>query len=85
VAPLAGIQAVVRWQVSQAAVVVTWPVVGLARAGGLAPLWQLAHCPGVTLAWPNVAPMKLLVPRWQVSQVLVPAKLWMALLSLARA
>jgi hypothetical protein len=61
---VAGSQAVVRWQVSQEAVVATW-FAGLPRA--LVPLWQVAQVPGVTLAWLKVAGSQAVV-RWQVSQ-----------------
>ena len=43
---VAGVQALVRWQLSQAAVVGTCPL-GLPRA--VLPLWQVAQLPGVTL------------------------------------
>ena len=49
---VAGIQAVVRWQVSHEAVVWTW-LPGLPVAW--VPLWQLAQVPGTTPVWLNVA------------------------------
>ncbi|MFO1282173.1 MAG: hypothetical protein U1F51_06820 [Burkholderiales bacterium] len=49
---VAGVHAVVRWQVSQAAVVGTW-LVGLPRA--VDPLWQVAQDPGATPVCENVA------------------------------
>jgi hypothetical protein len=54
---------VVRWQVSQDAVVTTW-FVGLPLA--LVP-WQLAQVPATTPVWLNVAGSQAVV-RWQVSQ-----------------
>jgi hypothetical protein len=44
---VAGVQALVLWQVSQAAVVGIWPV-GLPVA--VAPLWQVEQVPGATPA-----------------------------------
>ena len=55
----------VRWQVSQEAVVGTW-FAGLA-ARALVPLWQLAQVPGATPVWLKVAGIHAVV-RWQVSQ-----------------
>jgi hypothetical protein len=49
---VAGIQAVVRWQLSHACVVGTC-VGGLPLA--VVPLWQDAHEPGLTPVWLNVA------------------------------
>ena len=79
---LAGIKAVVRWQVSQL------NVVGMCVAGlpfALTP-WQVAQEPGATLAWLNAAPAKLLVDLWQVSQVaevgICPAFLSLAVIPL---
>jgi hypothetical protein len=43
---VAGVHALVRWQLSQAPVVGTCPL-GLPRA--VLPLWQVAQLPGVTL------------------------------------
>ena len=63
---VAGIQAVVRWQVSHEAVVCTC-LLGLPVA--VVPLWQVAHEPGVTPLWLKVAFLKPpgLVLLWQVS------------------
>jgi hypothetical protein len=49
---VAGSQAVVRWQLSHEAVVMTW-FADLPRA--LEPLWQVAQVPGATRAWLKVA------------------------------
>ena len=43
---VAGFHAVVRWQLSQAAVVGMWP---LFLPVAVEPLWQVAQLPGVTL------------------------------------
>ena len=64
---VAGIQAVVRWQLSHAAVVGKW-LLGLPRA--VEPLWQVAQLPGATPLWLKVAGVHALV-RWQVSQAAV--------------
>jgi len=66
---VAGVQALVRWQVSQLAVVATW-LLGLPVA--FWPLWQVAQVPGVTPVWFIVAGVQALV-RWQVSQLAVVA------------
>ena len=59
-----------RWQLSHAAVVGIW-FAGLPRA--VAPLWQVAHEPGTTPVWLNVAPVKLVVLLWHVSHAAVVA------------
>jgi hypothetical protein len=59
---LVGNQAVVRWQVSQAAVVATWPL-GLPFA--FVPLWQVAQVPGTTLGWLKLAGNQAVL-RWQL-------------------
>jgi len=62
---LAGVHAVVRWQVSHEAEVGVCPeFLPLA----LAPLWQVLQVPGATLLWLKVAGDHALV-RWQVSQL----------------
>jgi hypothetical protein len=66
---VAGIQAVLRWQVSQEAVVAMW-FAGLPLA--LVPLWQVAQVPGATPVWLKVAGIQAVV-RWQVSQEAVVA------------
>jgi hypothetical protein len=60
---------VVRWQVSQDAVVTTW-FAGLPLA--LVPLWHVAQVPGTTPVCENVAGIQAVV-RWQVSQEAVVA------------
>jgi hypothetical protein len=60
----AGSHPVVRWQLSQDAMVTTW-FAGLPRAPE--PLWQVAQLPGATLAWLKLAGIQALV-RWQLSQ-----------------
>ena len=55
----------VRWQVSQVAVVGTW-FDGLPLA--VVPLWQVAQEPGATPVWLNVAGVQAVV-RWQASQL----------------
>ena len=49
---VAGVQPVVRWQVSQVCVVGMW-LVGLPVA--VVPLWQVAQVPGATPVWLKVA------------------------------
>ncbi|MGZ8272293.1 MAG: hypothetical protein ACXWUM_00150 [Burkholderiaceae bacterium] len=49
---VAGVQADVRWQLSQAAVVGRWFAV-LPRA--CVPLWHVEHVPGTTPVWLKVA------------------------------
>ena len=61
---VAGVQALVLWQVSQEAVVGTWPE-GLPLA--VLPLWQVEQVPVATPVWLNVAGVHALV-LWQVSQ-----------------
>ncbi len=61
---VAGIQAVVRWQVSHEAVVGTW-LLGLPVA--VEPLWQVEQVPGAIPVWLNVAGNQAVV-LWQVSQ-----------------
>ncbi|MEO8156557.1 MAG: hypothetical protein ABI648_02090 [Betaproteobacteria bacterium] len=61
----AGVQAVVRWQASQEAVVEMWPD-GLPLA--VVPLWQVPQAPGTTPVWSMTAPVKVVVPLWQPSQ-----------------
>ena len=48
---VAGVQLVVRWQLSQDAVVEIWRAV-LPEA--VLPLWQVAQLPAVTVLWLNV-------------------------------
>jgi hypothetical protein len=72
---LADSQAVVRWQLSQLAVVCTWLAV-LPRAW--LPLWHEAQDPGVTLAWLNAAGSQAVV-RWQLSQGAEVIKCWAGL------
>src|SRR5215468_10433949 len=60
--------AVEVWHESQTSVVGTWPLAGLPVA--LVPLWHVAHEPGATLAWLNVAGFHAVV-RWQVSHCAV--------------
>jgi hypothetical protein len=60
----AGVQALVLWQVSHAAVVGMWPLgLPLERL----PLWQVAHEPGATPVWSKRAPLNVVV-LWQVLQ-----------------
>ena len=54
----------VRWQLSQDAVVGTWFGV---LPFAVVPLWQVAQVPGVTPEWLNVAGVQPVV-RWQLSQ-----------------
>jgi hypothetical protein len=61
---LAGCHAVVRWQVSQAAVVTMWPA---ALPWTTVPLWQAPQLPGLTPAWLKRAPAKVAV-LWHASQ-----------------
>jgi hypothetical protein len=63
---LAGTHALVRWQVSQGALVATWPE-GLALA--VMPLWHEKHVPGVTATCEKRAPVHVAAERWQTSQV----------------
>ncbi|MDP1924202.1 MAG: hypothetical protein Q8K57_05395 [Thiobacillus sp.] len=49
---VAGVQALVRWQLSHAAVVGRW-LVGLPVA--VVPLWQVAQVPAATPLWLKVA------------------------------
>ena len=60
---MAGVHALVLWQVSHAAVVGRC-VVGLPVA--VVPLWQVAQVPGATPVWLKVAGVQALV-LWQVS------------------
>ena len=60
---VAGIQAVVLWQVSHAAVVGMW-LLGLPVA--VEPLWQVAQVPGATPVWLKVAGIQAVV-LWQLS------------------
>jgi len=53
-----GVHAVVRWQVSQDAVVEMW-LEFLPFA--MVPLWQVAHAPGATPLWLKVAGIQPLV------------------------
>ena len=52
-----------RWQLSQEAVVGTW-LGGL--PGAVVPLWHVAHVPDATPVWSKRAPTNVLV-LWQVS------------------
>ena len=61
--------AVDLWQVSQAAVVCTWPV-GLPVA--IVPLWQDAQAP-TTWLWSTFAPVQTTVEVWQFSHKLLVA------------
>jgi hypothetical protein len=77
---LAGSHALVRWQLSQEAVVT------MCRAclpAAREPLWQAAQVPGATFAWLKLAGTQALV-RWQLSQEAVVA-MWLAGLPEARA
>ena len=55
---VAGVQALVLWQVSHDAVVGIW-VEGLPVA--VVPLWQVEHVPGTTPVWLKVAGVQALV------------------------
>ena len=67
---VAGVQPVVRWQLSQEAVVEICLAV-LPEA--LLPLWQVAQLPTVTVLWLNVAGSQAVV-RWQLSHEAVVGK-----------
>ena len=58
-------QVVVRWHASQLCVFGTWPD-GLPFA--VVPLWQVAHVPGATPVWLNVAGVQAGV-RWHAAQL----------------
>ena len=62
---LLGTQALVRWQTSHEAVVMTW-FAGLPDA--TVPLWQEKQVPGATLTCEKRAPAQLMAERWQLSQ-----------------
>jgi hypothetical protein len=55
---VAGVQALVRWQLSQAAVVGRW-FVGFPLA--VVPLWQVAQVPAATPLWLKVAGVQAMV------------------------
>ena len=74
---VAGSQAVVRWQVSQDAVVTR----GLRSCPWRWCRWQVAQVPATTPVWLNVAGSQAVV-RWQVSHDAVVAT-WFAVLPLA--
>ena len=61
---MAGVQALVLWQVSHACVVGIW-IAGLPVA--VLPLWQVAQVPGATPPWLKAAGFQATV-LWQVSQ-----------------
>jgi len=75
---VAGVQPVVRWQVSQDAVV-EMCVALLPLA--VVPLWQELQVPGATLLWLMVAGVQPVV-RWQVSHEAV-VEMWLEFLPLA--
>ncbi len=64
---VAGFQALVLWQLSQAAVVGIWPA-DLPVA--VLPLWQVEQAPGATPVWLKLAGVQALV-LWQPSHTAV--------------